>query len=187
MEQFQNICQIVRTLSSERLSISTVLPSHGYRESNSKEDLVHGSFMSIILLGASCFRLAFKAHFTSRDIKNLLTKIGAESRKLNEENIRDYMREYCNLVAGGVKSYFNDAGVSSGISLPLVTDGFDEVLYVNNQKADMHKDMWEVYWDGGQVVCSLQIEVLDKTQFQNLKVDPFPIKGQETSEEDAFL
>ncbi len=188
MSQIENLRAVIRQLSLSRLSLTAPIPGLTLKETQTAEDLVHGAMMSVILIAGGAFRLAFKAHFTSRSVKNLLVlSTGAPSPSIQETQIKDYMREYCNLVAGGVKASFTSIGVASGISLPLVTDGFDEVLYVASQKPDVVQDLWEVNWSSGAILCGTSLEILDRDQFNKLAIRAEASSTETSSDEDAFL
>ncbi len=188
MDHVQNLKTIIRNLSVSRLSLTTPVPGLKLEEASFPQDLVHGAMMSIVLVAGGTFRLAFKSHFTSRSIRHLMnTTLGVPSSQINETQLKDYMREYSNLVAGGIKATFNTFGVASGISLPLVTDGFDEVLYTAGQKPEVIQDLWELSWAGGNVICGSSIEILDQDQFGKLSIKSEVSSTETTSDEDAFL
>ncbi len=188
MSHVENLKTIIRNLSVTRLSLTTPVPGLKLEEASFPQDLVHGAMMSIVLVAGSTFRLAFRAHFSSRSVRNLMTaSLGVSGAQVNETQLKDYMREYSNLVAGGVKATFNAFGVASGISLPLVTDGFDEVLYATSQKPEVIQDLWELCWSGGSVICGSSIEILDHNQFAKLPIKSEVSNTETTSDEDAFL
>jgi hypothetical protein len=188
VDHIQNLKNIIRNLSVSRLSLTTPVPGLRLEEATAPQDLVHGAMMSVVLVAGGAFRLAFKAHFSSRSVRHLMsTTLGINGSQISETQLKDYMREYSNLVAGGIKATFSSYGIASGISLPLVTDGFDEVLYTASQKMAVVQDLWELSWSGGSVVCGSSIEVLDREQFSKLPLKAEMSNTETTSDEDAFL
>jgi len=54
---------------------------------------------------------------------------GEDPSAVTPEQGADFMKELCNLVSGALKRVFSGAGIQAGISLPLLTRGFDEIFF----------------------------------------------------------
>ncbi len=130
---------------------------------------------AIILVSGGDYRLTFKVHFTLlQATKFAIDGNDSETPTLDPAKVKimsfDYMKEFCNLYAGSLKRAFADANISVGISLPLLTRGFDEVFF---PKADF-KNTFEVFWDIlndlGGVRCSLFVEVINADNFKSLNI-----------------
>ena len=67
------------------------------------------------------------------------------------------------MVAGSLKKEFQDAGVVVGISLPMVTRGFDEVFFPRGDGISQFEDQWKVISTRGEFVCSSHFELMDLT------------------------
>lgn len=152
--------------------------TRGGEVSSQLAENIYGLFApwaAIILVSGSDYRLTFKVHFSLIHAKQIAIdpKDGA-SAALDSQNLNtkcfDYMKEFCNLYAGSLKRAFADSNVSMGISLPLLTRGFDEVFF---PKADF-KNTFEVFWDLtnqlGTVRCSLFIETLNVENLKKLNI-----------------
>ena len=72
------------------------------------------------------------------------------------------MKELCNLSAGEIKSQLVSKGIIVGLSLPLVTNGFDEVILSDEiQQKKVIKDCWEIKWKEGFITFSSEVEILE--------------------------
>ena len=67
----------------------------------------------------------------------------------SEEEVKDVLREVCNIVAGGLKSNFCDAGLACQISTPAITTGN------NFQIQTLHMERYEqfVFTCGDESIC----------------------------------
>jgi hypothetical protein len=103
-----------------------------------------------------------KIHF------NTATAVGMLGKKAREESpekvsrmAMDFMREQCNLMAGALKGSLNAAKITTGLSIPLVTRGFDEAVFSDKVDRSKINDVWSLGWQGGAVTCSSVFEILD--------------------------
>ena len=61
--------------------------------------------------------------------------LGIEIEEIeSEEEVKDVIREVCNIVGGSLKSALNDLGLSSEISIPSITTGNDFVIETLNME-----------------------------------------------------
>jgi CheY-specific phosphatase CheX len=61
--------------------------------------------------------------------------MGIESEEIeSEEEVKDVIREVCNIVGGSLKSALDDLGLSSEISIPSITTGKDFVIETLNME-----------------------------------------------------
>lgn len=89
-----------------------------------------GPWTSIILLSGSDLRLTFKVHFSYVQLREIILGGEAErDRNRDRAKIFDFMKEFCNQYGGAVKRAFGESKVELGISLPMLTRGFDEVFF----------------------------------------------------------
>ena len=143
-------------------------PSNGLR--------VHGGWMCMILIAGQGIRVNFKVHFSCRDIGVVIHKVyGKPIQEITEEFRKDYVREYCNLVAGGIKKKLEECEISAGISLPIITRGFDEIFFGFNNK-DQIADFFAVGNNELKLVHTPMIQIqnpktLDKLVFSETAED----------------
>ncbi len=129
--------------------------------------------MSFILISGESFNMIFRIFFNSSDfIKSVAESIDMEESEVNDQLIRDFMNEYCNLVAGALKANISEASNQAvGISIPIVTNGF-EVWYFGLKRPATHYFFWKLVTENTEAVFSVELEELrgfDQTPFNNLK------------------
>jgi flagellar motor switch protein FliN len=76
--------------------------------------------------------------------------LGMEIEEIeSDEEVKDVLREVCNIVAGGLKSNFCDAGLACQISTPSITTGN------NFQIQTLHMERYEkfVFACGDEIIC----------------------------------
>ncbi len=115
---------------------------------------VHGNWMAVILIGGRSIRGVFKCYFDVNTWKQKQGVVTDEERKIS-----DFMKEFCNLVAGGLQQILGDKEMAVGISLPIVTRGFDEVFEKLPNEGDYY-DLWNVANKELDLTCSLSLSSL---------------------------
>ena len=119
--------------------------------------------MAFVLVSGSALKCTFKAHYTT---KNALL-LAASQMHMPVSHVpasvgRDFMREFCNLTAGAIKAALFQLNISCGISLPLISRGFDEVMFAADfDLPNVIYDVWQLRWVGGAISCSILYEVFD--------------------------
>lgn len=187
MTQAENLQKIVRQLSLERLSITAPVENLSIIDCPNPADLVYGSWTSIILVAGAPFKLIFKAHFTCGQVRSLLSQLnGVPFDSIQDDVAVDHMREFCNLIAGGVKLCFSNLNQACGISLPLVIAGFDETLYKAHNKGTAMQDIWCLDWGGGRVTCTSALEIFDASKLELMSLESASPSADD-SDNDAFL
>jgi len=121
--------EMVRASSLHQLRQQAKDESLGLVHETRTDGPVHGHWMSLILMAGQPFRLTYKVFYSS-PLSRALPARRLESRPddISDSIMADFMREFCNLMAGGVKRTLAQMQIPVGLSLPLVTRGFDEVF-----------------------------------------------------------
>lgn len=129
--------------------------------------------MSFILLSSKTFNIIFRCFF---DNSKLMAKaaevVGMKVEDSNSKLVQDFMNEFCNLVAGSMKSMLlnNFKDDTIGISIPIVVSGF-ESLYFGVDKKDTNYFFWSHENEDLDIICSIELEALrgfDKDLINNL-------------------
>jgi flagellar motor switch protein FliN len=111
----------VQSLFDTMLSMEVAL-SEGQRADNLQGARLTGSLtFAGEVLGVITFQ-------TSREFAQTMTAamLGMEAEEVeSEEEIKDVIREACNIIGGNLKSGFEDAGLACAISTPTITIGED--------------------------------------------------------------
>ena len=126
-----------------------------------KTDLaIYGDRMALVLISGKPVKLTFKAHFMESEAKNLATKVYHKPvTSISTEQALDFMKEFCNITAGSLKKMLHEQGLITGISLPLVVRGFDEIYFSPSDELMSFEDHWRLSASAVKVICSINIEI----------------------------
>lgn len=161
--------QMIRDKSLKVLTRSAKVSTVTMQEVANRDDFVYDYWMAFIMVSGMSLRIMFKIHFNTSTAVSLLPK---SSIGRSEDEVRrtamDSIREQCNVIAGDIKASLTSAQITVGLSIPLVTKGFDEAVF--NDKLDEGKscDVWQLKWGSRSVVCSSVVEVLEWAELENL-------------------
>ena len=164
--------QVIRSRVENTFGRASGLKDYKLQECANDDDYLYGHWMSLILVSGSAIRVILKVHFDTGTGRLILAnKLKKRIEDIDDRIAMDHMREMCNLMAGSLKGAFNSAGIITGISIPLVTSGFDEAVF--SDKIDPRKihDVWRISWAEGEVVCSSVSDILAWNDFSELKVE----------------
>ncbi len=164
--------QVIRFRVENTIVRASGLKNHKLQEVSNSDDFLYGHWMSLILVSGSAVRVILKVHFDTDTGRSILAnKLKKKLEDIDDRMSMDHMREMCNLMAGALKAAFNNAGIITGISIPLVTSGFDEAVF--SDKIDPRKihDVWKITWPEGEIACSSVSDVLSWSDFAGLTID----------------
>jgi CheY-specific phosphatase CheX len=151
---------------------------------NPGDPAVYGRWMSIIILAGKAVKMNFRVHFNEEVAKQLALKIYAKKADdISTAQAVDFVKEFCNLVAGGVKRTMQDHQMQSLISMPLITRGSDEVFFemapsvsedqkpklTRTTESGRHQDRWKITTERGEILCSMNFDILEPEAIQSLK------------------
>lgn len=166
----ENLKQLVRKKAQQTIERSSRLSGTSVEEAARSDDFTYGHWMSFIMVSGSAIRIMLKLHFNTRTAVSLMTaKPKADDPEKTSRMAMDFMKEQCNLIAGALKSSLKNANIITGLSIPLVTRGFDEAVFSDKIDKSKTNDVWVLRWDGGEVICSSVFEVLDWARFENFE------------------
>ena len=140
-------------------------------EGGYKEGKVYANRISLILLAGNNINITIKMHFDNSNIKKLSS--GLLSKKANEVSDTqacDFVKEFCNLMAGHIKKVFEDHDIHVESSLPISTRGLYQV-YVEDRSVKYEttfNDGWYVLNDDMTFVCSVVVELIDSNHLGNI-------------------
>lgn len=150
----------IRELSRMRLARYLTEPNLTI-ESQSREPGQQHS-MAMILVAGTGFRVVFRVHFNRRSISPWAEKIYKQDKQeLNTSQVSSFAKEYCNLTGGAIKQELGLHGLDSGISLPLLTRGFDEIFFDQPNEMRIFTDWWSLNHQSTRMMCSTYLEVQD--------------------------
>lgn len=127
---------------------------------------VLASRMAFILVSGDGLRISFKTHFNPGTARNLAYRMFGEASPaaLSERQAVDYIKEYCNLVAGNIVTVCEGLRIELGISLPMSTRGFYEIFSdygVKPHPAIVFSDFWRLGALADEIHCSALLEITD--------------------------
>jgi len=162
---------------------------------------VHGRWMSIIILAGRALKMNFRVHFEEEVAKNLALKVYAKKPEdITTGQAVDFVKEFCNLVAGGVKRTMQDHQMQSLISMPLITRGTDEIFFeaasddseVSSDDSKAQKplpsqqDRWTIQTERGNILCSVTFDILEPDAVQGMRTKGKDAPAAEEEEVEFF-
>ncbi len=130
---------------------------------------VFANSMSVIVIAGKSLRIILKAHFNHKDSKPIARQLfGTED--IDDLRSFDVMKEYCNLAAGFLKKICIEQDIPVGISLPIVTLGFNEVFSGPGglEQKTVFEDAWRLTSEQSNIVCSCLVDVFEPETVGNL-------------------
>lgn len=164
--------EVIRNRVENTVVRASALKDHKLQEVANADDFLYGHWMSLILVSGSAIRVILKVHFDTSTARSMIAnKLRKKLEDIDDRMAMDHMRELCNLMAGSLKAAFNHAGIITGISIPLVTSGFDEAVF--SDKLDPRKiyDVWRITWAEGEIALSSVSDILSWNEFAELKLE----------------
>ena len=142
MLKHESVVCLKRDLSSDSIAINAP----------QRSGPIYGNRLGVILLAGPEIVVTLKAFFNLKDVLEIIErKIGRSVATESSVLLDDYVKEFLNRVAGVGKRHLCDSGISVGISLPIVTRGFDEAF---NKESKGNLQTLSV-WSAGQGKASL--------------------------------
>lgn len=164
--------ELVRCTSASRMKSLSKRPDVEIQEITENRD-IFAHWMTLIFIAGPSLRITFKTQFS-----NVMAQCFAEGAyDLKKEQIenhksQDFIREYCNLVGGYVKNSLIQQKLEVGISLPLVTRGYDNLFFGELSGFDVYNDRWKLVIGGDVCIyCSVSIEIMDDFKLSNQNLE----------------
>lgn len=167
----KNIQHIFRQKSLETLKLTLDRQDIEIQEIPNHDDFLYGQMMGYILIHNESMKASFKIHYSQSLARHITAQqLGLKLEDVDSESTNDFMREYCNLAAGYISDTFAHNNIISNISIPLITDGFDEVWFSDNTGPLDQKDYWQLNWENHSLVLTSVIEIRNFDVFKNLSL-----------------
>jgi hypothetical protein len=145
------------------------------------KELVAGHWLAVIVIQGEAVRIVLKVQSESQPVAELFAKtMRADPADVSNQQVKDFLREVCNLAAGVTKKGLAQCGIDTGISLPLATRGFDNLFFRSSAGPGTIEDRWKLTWEGGTLRCYSSVDILNEGQLKE-----FQYKDEEP-EEDLF-
>ncbi len=129
--------------------------------------VLHAPCVANILIGNADLRMIFKIHFDYKNGEQLCRRY-LRNDQISERKIDDFFLENCNLIAGKTKQFLIDNNLNVGISIPVLTRGFDELFFSFPLNDDSYLEWhWDLKNDDKLIHCSLFVEILGKIEIKD--------------------
>lgn len=177
-DTYPELQNMIRELSRRRFTDISNRSELELSDSLSPDDFIYGAHLTVIQLAAKDLRLTFKTHFNLSDVK-VLTQRQSSGERSSEQIMKssyDLFKEYSNLVAGGIAQQLHDSGTVAGISLPIATSGFNEIISSDLPRPQSYNDYWDIKGQDFSFSCSIFIEIfgteaLDQLVYNDKNLD----------------
>ena len=124
---------------------------------------VLGKFMALIMIVGDEFRLTLQAHYQINQMQEIFSdKFKNFEASLGLEDYHDLMREYCNLCAGMIKNSLLQQNQNCTITLPFVTQGFDQIFFLSRFDKKGIYDYWRLKKENGFINISVFLDFNDE-------------------------
>lgn len=131
------------------------------REENSDNN----TWKAMIFVGGDNFRCLFSVDFSTISLLGMASSCFADVAEKDYVNyVKDFVREYCNQVAGKIKAAFEKVGAAY-ISLPMVTRDYDYKTLFNAPDDKILHDTWSF----GEHSASVKVDLYfhTKKEYEN--------------------
>lgn len=177
-DHHRDLYAMIREISRRRFADITARRDLLIDDHDHPDDFIYGSHLTMIQMAAKDLRITFKSHFNISDVAALTRRRHGPDRSSNQilKSTYDLFKEYSNLVAGGITQQMHSCGIVAGISLPIATSGFDEIISSDELRMTRLYDFWRVSGENFQFTCSASVEIfetelLDLFVYGNLTTD----------------
>ena len=166
----QQINALVRSKSRLALTAMTRSNEVAIQEIISTEKVM-GHWMALISVTGEQLHLTLNVQFSiaaARSLVNFSSQSGHQ--EISNSHSKDFIREFCNVTAGFIKSALGENKVVVGISLPLLCRGFDEFFFEQSAINSDALESWKLSLNDTVIYCSSVIEIISDLNFINLDI-----------------
>lgn len=128
------------------------------------EDFSYDHWICSLLFATAGITVSFSIHFTTKNARTLaLAAFGDKGREMSGASVHDLIKEYANLVMGGVRSSLQtmlepNQPPRGDVVLPQLEPSYDLVRFDGKQDAK-GRHMWRIRWDGGELFLSANVQL----------------------------
>jgi|GEM_PF-3193633 len=138
----------------------------------SSDSIILGHWMPVIIISSAVMQITFKTHLMTMDGKIFsASSFKKNPEEMSSQQVLDFFKEYCNMVGGKIKWLLEFNQIASGISLPILLRGFDEVFFSHQETPYLFSDKWKITSNTASLTCSILIELQDKTLWKRLNLN----------------
>ena len=127
-------------------------------DSKSRDRLL--DHLSLIIISSEGFEVVFKLHFTAESAANFWRARFEAKANPGTKQIIDWLKEFCNLVAGKFKQTFESVGIETNHSIPFYLPGYVDYFF----KSELSK-LVKIQGGDFDFIFSAMVRVEDKEKF----------------------
>jgi CheY-specific phosphatase CheX len=163
---------IIRSNAQKAFQNCTSFSDSKIEDVEVEDDLIYGQYMALILINGRDIKASLKIHYFENTAFLLLPKDSGELSNLKNtrQNADDFMKEFANLSAGYIISELEKNHISANASLPIVSNGFDEVYSTDITHTSEIKDWWKINFESGTLNFSSITEFRDLATLEKLEL-----------------
>jgi hypothetical protein len=173
---------MIRSISRKRFADITSRKNLVIVDHDRPDDFLYGAHLAVIQIAAKDIRITFKSHFNLTEVTTLTQRNPeAEDERTNAQILKatyDLFKEYSNLVAGGISQQLHGVGVYAGISLPIATSGFDELISSDEYRPTRLYDFWRIVGEDFSYICSVYAEIFETAKLDSYTYEEVPYEDE---------
>ena len=131
-------------------------------DSKSRDRLL--DHLALIVISSEGFEVVFKLHFTAESAANFWRARFEAKANPGSKQIVDWLKEFCNLVAGKFKQTFESVGIETNHSIPFYLPGYVDYFF----KSELSK-LVKIEGNGFEFIFSAMVRVEDKDKFAKVE------------------
>jgi len=129
----------------------------------SKTDLIQ--WRSFIFLGGTKFRFMFETQFSTITLLSLATDKFSDVQELDYiDHVKDFMREYCNLIAGKIKAAF-EKETDAYLSLPIISKDYNVENLFSVPADQIDRSSWSI--GENKMKININLYYYEKEKFES--------------------
>lgn len=132
-------------------------------EHDAWDQLVFASHMAVITVAGKDLKIFFKAHFRPSGMAKSVSNCTDTRRCV------DFLNEFANLFAGGIKQILLEQKLICGISLPTVLSGFDEIIFSDKIRPHRYLDCFKLKNQDTEIFITVSTDIMSTFVFDNIQ------------------
>lgn len=171
--------QLLVQVTSEVCLKSLMQNSEIRAEKSDFPHLTPGEWMSLILVSTNQFRIIFKIFFDTDSVKTEIKNINLSkfSESESQNILKDFMKEYCNMTGGYIKTVLDKLDIKAGSSLPVTILGFDDFFFPFANEQNSFERRWCLKGQERAFYCSCYVVATETKNLDRImNFDPSEIQ-----------
>lgn len=136
------------------------------------DQLIYYQFLATSIVGSASNRIGLSVHFWSNHAHHMIGK----EKDLLERSKLDIFKEYLNIYSSKIKNHFSQVGLDLGVSLPLVSPGY-QMFFLLNPGSYHEYFAWALENKSISIGFSCGVNFQDEKNFLKAATMPSKIKG----------